>query len=382
MSTIEHHSIIIVGAGLSGLYVAWMLQQEKREHDVLLLESRERIGGRILSPPSPQSPQIDNPTDSCIDMGPAWVWPDFQPRLKHLVSTLNLPLFKQNTRGDRLYELDAKTVERYTDQSSHESSYRIVGGAFQLIQALQADLSDSSMHLNTRVTLLEKPASESQTTLTIHAQQNSTSTKHPIKYSADTIILALPPRLGRQTIAFKPVLDKEVLQLWQDTPTWMAGHCKMVFIYDTPFWREQNLSGEVFSSYGPLSEIYDGSPANESYYALTSFVKLNSHQRKQIGFDQLKKMCMTQLQRLFGDASQHVVEILIKDWSTDEYTTTKADLTSSAQHPRYPAHLSRSMWDEQIILAGSEVAREHGGYIEGALESAEEAIQILSNKHE
>ncbi len=40
------------------------------------------------------------------------------------------------------------------------------------------------------------------------------------------------------------------------------------------------------------------------------------------------------------------------------------------------------MWDEQIILAGSEVAREHGGYIEGALESAEEAIQILSNKHE
>ena len=41
----EHHSVIIIGAGLSGLYTAWRLQQKKQ--DVVLLEARERTGGRI-----------------------------------------------------------------------------------------------------------------------------------------------------------------------------------------------------------------------------------------------------------------------------------------------------------------------------------------------
>ena len=61
----EHHSIIIVGAGLSGLYLALRLQQDN--HDVVVVESRNRTGGRILS--------VEY-NDICrFDMGPAWVWP-------------------------------------------------------------------------------------------------------------------------------------------------------------------------------------------------------------------------------------------------------------------------------------------------------------------
>lgn len=43
----EHHSVIIIGAGLSGLCTAWKLHQQQQ--DVLLFEARERTCGRILS---------------------------------------------------------------------------------------------------------------------------------------------------------------------------------------------------------------------------------------------------------------------------------------------------------------------------------------------
>lgn len=355
----NHHSVIIVGAGLSGLYAAWRLKQQK--HDVILLEARNRTGGRILSPP------LNDNADSRIDMGPAWIWPEFQPRLQQLLTKLEIKLFKQNTDGDILYEQDAKSIERYNDQSSHDQSYRIIGGANKLINTLQTDLAESSVHLNTQVISIE------QSSLNIRAIHK----EEQCIYSADRIILALPPRITQQSITFNPPLPDDIMQLWQNTPTWMAAHCKIVFIYDKPFWREQGLSGEVFSRHGPLSEIYDGSPANETGFALTSFVGLNAHQRKQIKPEQLTTMCMAQLQRLFGDESKNIKDIKIKDWALTDYTATETDLNNIRHHPQYPINLPRHFWDEQIILAGTEVAREHGGYLEGALESADEALSIL-----
>jgi len=38
--------IIIIGAGLSGLYLASLLEDT---YDVLILEARDRVGGRALS---------------------------------------------------------------------------------------------------------------------------------------------------------------------------------------------------------------------------------------------------------------------------------------------------------------------------------------------
>ncbi len=365
MSAPEYHSIIIIGAGLSGLFTAWKLQQDK--YDVIVLEARDRMGGRILSP------QIGGTKDSCIDMGPAWIWPEFQPRLKRLLSTLNVGIFKQNTNGDMLYELDANTVERYDDQSSHEMSYRIEGGANKLLKILQTELIDKTVLLNTPVKSIHKINSGSGPGLNINALKDG----KPKTYSTNQIVLALPPRIIDSTINFHPSLPAELSRLWENTPTWMAGHCKMVFIYEKPFWRKQKLSGEVFSRYGPLTEIYDGSPADESCFALTSFVGLNADQRKQMKSGQLIDMSLAQLQRLFGEGSKMVKDIQIKDWSLDQYTTTETDLSSMPRHPQYPANMPRALWSDQLILAGTETAREHGGYIEGAIESAQEALALI-----
>ena len=355
----EHHNIIIIGAGLSGLYTAWQLQQ--KQHDVIVLETRDRTGGRILSA------EYDK---TCrFDMGPAWVWPALQPRLQQLITHLNLNVFKQFTSGDMLHEVTSTEIERHSGQSSHSQSYRIAGGCQSLIDVLQSNISPSCIHLNTCVQSIH------QTDRCIDAIRDG----KPYEYTANKIILALPPRLAQQNISFDPPFSKGITEALGDIPTWMSAHCKIVFIYEKPFWREQNLSGEVFSHYGPLSEIYDATPVTEEYYALTSFVGLNAQQRNLMSHEQLIETCMVQLQRLFGEDSKNILDIKIKDWSQDKNTSTSADLDSPMQHPQYPEPLPRSFWNKKLILAGTEVARQHGGYLEGALESADEAIFLCES---
>jgi len=348
----EHHKIIIIGAGLSGLYGAWKLQQ--KQLDVLILEARPRIGGRIL-------------TSNQLDMGPAWVWPQLQTRLQQLLLDLKLNVFPQYTHGTILYEKSANQKERYHAPSAHQNSYRIEGGAECLINALRSQLSETQVHLNTIVNSID------ELNLCVHTLRDGKA----FVYTADKIILALPPRLFLQNIEFSPDFSNQQKSELENISTWMAGHSKMLFIYEKPFWRDKKLSGEVFSHHGPLSEIYDGSPVDESFYALTAFVGLSAQQRKQIAPEQLLNACMAQLQRLFGDESAKVKDVQIQDWSQEIFTTSVVDLTSPAQHPQYPENIPRAFWDGNLILAGTEAAREHGGYLEGALESADEAIGLL-----
>jgi monoamine oxidase len=352
----EHHNIIIIGAGLSGLYAAYKLQA--RQQDVILLEARSRAGGRILSA---------NIKDDFFDMGPAWVWPQMQGRLDRLLTELNLNVFKQYTQGDMLFEQDATQLERYRAQSSHSESYRVSGGNQLLIEALEKELQISSIRLHTQVKSIAKNG------LRIEAVHKG----KPVRYSANKIILALPPRLFQQDIAFNPTFADATVQLWEDIPTWMSTHCKIIFVYGQPFWREQKLSGEVFSYTGPLSEIYDGSPQDENVYALTAFFGLDSQQRKNADQGQLIHACLVQLQRLFGAASQNTLDIQIKDWSCDELTCSQLDMNSSVRHPQYPHHAPREFWNNALLLAGTEVAAEYGGYLEGALESADRVIAVI-----
>ncbi len=78
--------VIIVGGGLSGLYAARLL--EKAGINYLLLEGRERMGGRIL-----QANTVE------ADLGATWFWPTIQPALKQLFRELNIESFSHQERG-------------------------------------------------------------------------------------------------------------------------------------------------------------------------------------------------------------------------------------------------------------------------------------------
>jgi len=344
-----HHAVIIVGGGLSGLHSAWQLQQQQK--DFLLLEARPNMGGRILSP-------------SQCDLGPAWVWPMMQPRLKTLFDTLHIKTLKQFTEGDQIYQFSVDKIERFSTESGHAQSYRIEGGIATLSDALFSKIDKKNIQLNAKVSYIKKTSKGVEVT----------TSQGELVYSADQVIIALPPRLMMQDIKFEPSFDTKMTQSLNDVATWMASQAKMVFVYATPFWRDQQLSGEAMSQVGPLREISDACSADGEFVALSAFVGLNASQRSGIKQKELIQASLSQMQCFFGDEALTPKDVYFTDWAKEPLTCSELDLTTPSQHPHYPAHDSRQLWDQKLILSGSEMALEHGGYLEGAIESSIHAL--------
>jgi len=340
----EHYAVIIIGAGLSGLHSTWQLQQQQK--DFLLLESRPNTGGRITSP------------NQC-DLGPAWVWPMMQPRLKKLFDDLRIKTMKQFTHGEQLYQFSADKIERFSAQSGHAQSYRIEGGIAALSDALFSKIAKKNVLLNANVTHMSQTPSGVEVV-----------TSQGERYSANQVVIALPPRLMMQDIKLEPSFDAKIQQRLNDVATWMASQAKIVFVYDTPFWRNQQLSGEAMSQVGPLREISDACSADGAFSALSAFVGLSASQRSGVKQKELIAASLNQMQRFFGDEALTPKDVYFKDWAKEPLTCSELDLTTPSQHPHYPAHYSRQLWDEKLILSGSEMALEHGGYLEGAIESS------------
>lgn len=340
-------------------------------HDFLLIEARDRLGGRVLSQFPAQQSAVEGVAR--FDLGPAWVWPPSQPLMTRLIDELAIPVFPQYTDGALLYE-DAGPAEpqRYSSPSAHAQSYRVTCGAMTIIERLAESIAPSSLLLGAKVIRLSQH--DAGVTVDMVDAQESQRSIH-----AQRVVLAMPPRLMERMV-FIPSLPDTLRHQWLGTPTWMAGHAKVIALYESPFWREQGLSGEVFSRRGPLSEIYDASPASGGPYALFGFSGLSAEMRRQLGLSEFSRLCLAQLQRLFGVQASPPVELLIKDWSDDEFTATESDRAPLTQHPAYGLTPSGcAIWEGKILLAGSESAEHSGGYLEGALEAAIDILNYLSD---
>jgi monoamine oxidase len=90
--------VVIIGGGLAGIYTAWRLQQSGI--DFQLIEARDRLGGRILGETCATSEQ----PEEAFDLGPSWIWLDFQPNIIQLLHSLDLKIFEQYSKGMMVYE--------------------------------------------------------------------------------------------------------------------------------------------------------------------------------------------------------------------------------------------------------------------------------------
>jgi monoamine oxidase len=204
----------------------------------------------------------------------------------------------------------------------------------------------------------------------------------PLLLHTRRVVLAAPPRLIAERIAFQPGLPAQVCATMRAVPTWMAGHAKVVATYPRAFWRDVGLSGDAISHRGPLVECHDASPDEHAAAggALFGFVAPGHPVRKE-GREAVTRAAVAQLARLFGPAAAEPRQVHYVDWSDDEWTATAADRTTPTSHPNYGALPPLpAPWGDRVLLAGSEVAPEDGGFIEGALAAAEAALELLRTR--
>lgn len=104
------HDVIVVGAGVTGLTAAYRLTQAGR--DVLVLEARDRIGGRLLNEVHTQGEAAEHEAE--FEVGGQWVSPD-QTALLGMIDELGLEMFSRYRAGDSLYVDRRGEARRFTE---------------------------------------------------------------------------------------------------------------------------------------------------------------------------------------------------------------------------------------------------------------------------
>jgi len=343
---------LIIGGGLSGLALAAQLAAQGR--DFLLVEARDRLGGRILT---------RREGAAHFDLGPTWFWPG-QPRIAALSERLGLSRFDQFCNGNVTFENEQGRVHRGQGYASMQGSWRLEGGMGALTAALEKEVPPQRMRVSTTIHMLTRAAAG------IVARSEG-----GMSILARRVVLALPPRIAAK-MSFTPMLPTAALTALEGIATWMAGHAKAVAVYDRPFWREAGLSGDALSRHGPMVEIHDASPATGGPYGLFGFIGVPPRARSDQ--EALRRQIQAQLIRLFGPEAATPSALCLKDWAYDHLTATELDAQAPHVHPQYglPRVLT-GLWGGDLILAGTEVAPQFGGYLEGALEASELALASL-----
>jgi monoamine oxidase len=352
----EKIDTIIIGGGLSGIYAALLLAAKKKSF--ILLEARDRVGGRILSAEH---------QGFFADLGPSWYWPMINPKVNALVQALGLngyPQFETGLGRFQARDGHAETIEGYPMEPP---GWRLTGGMISVVKGLCSRIPKDVIRLNHPVCEIERLDNAVQVTVGRLDQEPKCRLK------ASGIILALPPRLAARSILFTPDLSYNLTQAMLKSSTWMAGQAKFFALYDKADWRKTGLSGQGFSLCGPLGEIHDGSGEANRPYGLTGFVGIPALRRK--NRKSMIQAILTQLTLFYGQEAGYPVSVFYQDWAKEEFTATEYDQRAAHNHPDYqPPSGKKSIWDGTFLFAGTETADHFGGYLEGALSSAERAV--------
>lgn len=355
--------ITIVGAGLSGLAVAEKLISQ--DFKVTLLEAKTRVGGRVHSLGAAETPELR------YDLGPAWIWPH-NTRMLHLADRLELPLMRQHSDGKLVFQDQSGQIRRDLDFATMGDALRIPGGLARLTEGLAGKIPAETIRLGHEVMAVDCGPEF------LHVCGKAEG--EPFQIECDRVVLAVPPRVAANMIAFSPELDLQTQQVLAAVPTWMAGHAKLVATYDRAFWRSAGLSGDAISHTGPLFEIHDAvatiEPDGEA--ALFGFVAPQELSQT-IDRQDIVDRCLRQLGELFGPEAATPAHIHLQNWAADRNIATDKDTADLGGHPSYqPIPTPQDCWSDRLYFSGTETASENGGFLEGALEAAERVADEIT----
>ncbi len=338
--------VIIIGAGLSGLSAAYYLN--KKGIKPLILEARERTGGRVLT--------ITAGNATPVEMGATW-FTDKHIHLLGLLKELDLPFFTQYQKGIGVFETSlSEEAQLFQLPAVGEPSYRIAGGTSRLIETLLERIGQEQLVLRSPITQVSD-----------HKDHIEIINMEGEVYSCKSLIITIPPFLiVSQQIAFDPPLPAELVAIMANTHTWMGEAVKFAVVYQEPFWRKQGYAGVVFSHVGIAQEIHDHCSFEETHYALKGFLSAEAYAFNK---EERETEVIAQLTRLLGKEAADYLSYTEMLWKEEAFTHANyRKYIMPHQHNGHPLY-ARPLMNGKIHLAGTETAPYFGGYLDGAVYS-------------
>jgi len=234
---------------------------------------------------------------------------------------------------------------------------RFVGGS-QLVPIRLAEELGDRVWLSTPVRRIEQSAAGT----TVHARG--------VIATAARAIVALPPTLAGRLV-YEPPMPAVRDQLTQRVPAGSVIKCHAV--YETPFWRDDGLTGQAAGDRGPVKIVFDNSPPGGTPGVLLAFLEGAAARRlNRVRLDQRRAAVVGSLVDFFGPHAAEPVDFVELDWSEEEWT-----------RGCYGAHFPPGVWTQygpalrapvdRIHWAGAETATVWSGYMDGAVQSGERA---------
>jgi monoamine oxidase len=200
-------------------------------------------------------------------------------------------------------------------------------------------------------------------------------------FRARQVIITVPKSVTA-AIRFDPPLPPADAQYLQRQPA--GATVKIQAVYDTPFWRQQGLSGAVTSDTGPIEIVYDNSPPGGSPGVLVGFAEGNQG-RSLFGLSDSRRRSevLASLARYFGPPAARPTHYVDLVWAHEPYSggaygsfNPPGVLTSMGAAVNGPVG--------NIRFAGADYSPEWPGYMEGAIRSgdaaAAQALAALNTK--
>ncbi|RLP75703.1 FAD-dependent oxidoreductase [Mycetocola tolaasinivorans] len=243
---------------------------------------------------------------------------------------------------------------------------RVIGGLQQVPLRLAENLGED-VFLSQPVRRLE------------YTEDSVTAIADGITVHAKFAIMAVPPNLYSR-VDYQPPLPRLKHQMHQHMSLGLV--IKVHAVYETPFWREDGLSGTVFSPYQLVHEAYDNTNHEDPRGTLVGFV---SDQHADGVFQQdaaaRKAAILESLATYYGEQAKNPVVYYESDWGSEEWTrgayATSFDMGGLE---RYGAMQSTPVGP--IYWSSSDLAAEGFQHVDGAIRVGHDTAAAIIARHE
>lgn len=189
--------------------------------------------------------------------------------------------------------------------------------------------------------------------------------------TARAVIVAVPPAL-RGGIRFSPDLPSRYAQLAQ---RWPAGVLSKAYaVYDAPFWRARDLSGQGLSDTGPVFITFDASPPGDGGPGvLLGFIGARyAREWDDLPPAERRARALSSFADLFGPRALDATGYIDQRWGAEPWV---GGGPTAAPGPGVVVPYAAALVEPvgRILWAGTETATRWTGFMDGAVRAGERA---------